>query len=269
MGYHIGLVAKLLGLSPEGLRLYERTGILESRRERNGGYRFYERLDITALLRARAYQKYGFSLREAAELLNNKSLEQVRNSCHNRECQLEEEIRCKQQLLQCLQETEKLMTQLPETLGQIYWTARPALYRFEFMKENQLLLEPKQLSVLQRWTALTPFAFPSQRNSWKALLEGRDESVAAIGLLERDASLLERPLLAAGQYYPSCPCLYTVIQVTGEEKCTEYLAPLAEFVQQKGIQVTGDPVSRAFLSLNRRTAYTRYRQVWLPIGKNT
>ena len=55
MKYKIGTVAKLLGVSPEALRLYERNGILLSDRgDGENGYRYYSRLDITALLRARA-----------------------------------------------------------------------------------------------------------------------------------------------------------------------------------------------------------------------
>ena len=71
MKYKIGTVARLLGVSPQTLRLYEQNGILTSERgEGENGYRYYSRLDITALMRARAYHQHGFSLREREGLFH-------------------------------------------------------------------------------------------------------------------------------------------------------------------------------------------------------
>ena len=269
MHYHIGLVARLLGISAEGLRLYERVGILRSKREKEGGYRYYQRLDITALMRARSYQKYGFSLRKAGELLNTDDLELVRSCCRRREGELEEEIRRKMQLLDCLRETRQLADQLEDQLGRIRRDTRPGLYRLDYMVENQLILPEERYDLFRRWMALVPFPFPSQKNSWKGLLEGEDRSVAALGLLERDVTRLgAEELAAAGEYFPPCPCLYTVVKVAGETaRCTQYLAPLRDYVEREGIQVAGDPISRAFLSLDRKNTYTRYRQIWLPVAE--
>ena len=269
MHYHIGLVARLLGISAEGLRLYEREGILQSKREKEGGYRYYQRLDITALLRARAYQKYGFSLRETGALLNTGDLALVERACRRREKELEEEIRRKTLLLDSLRETRSLTASLPDKLGKVERGERPGLYRLEYMVENDLILPPARYDLFRRWAALSPFPFPSQKNSWQALLEGEDRSVAALGLLERDAVRLGAVELAsAGEYLPPCPCLCTVVKVAGETaRCTDYLDPLRQFVRREGIQVTGDPVSRAFLSLDRKGSYTRYRQIWLPVAE--
>ena len=46
MQYRIGIVADLLGISPEGLRLYERSGILAAQREAGGSYRCVYETDI-------------------------------------------------------------------------------------------------------------------------------------------------------------------------------------------------------------------------------
>ena len=70
MKYHIGLISKLLGLSAEGIRLYERGGIVRSRREGGGGYSFYERPDIVSLMLAMSYRGCGFTLGEAESLVN-------------------------------------------------------------------------------------------------------------------------------------------------------------------------------------------------------
>lgn len=71
MTYKIGEVAKLLGISSETVRYYEREGVIQSQKiDQESGYRYYEALDINALMRVRMYRNYGFTLQEAKEMLN-------------------------------------------------------------------------------------------------------------------------------------------------------------------------------------------------------
>ena len=60
MAYKIGEVAKLLGISSETVRYYEREGVIQSQKiDQESGYRYYEALDITAItvLRYRKQRK--------------------------------------------------------------------------------------------------------------------------------------------------------------------------------------------------------------------
>ena len=53
MAYKIGEVAKLLGISSETVRYYEREGVIQSQKiDQESGYRYYEALDINALMRS-------------------------------------------------------------------------------------------------------------------------------------------------------------------------------------------------------------------------
>lgn len=266
MQYRIGIVADLLGISPEGLRLYERSGILDAQREAGGSYRKYGHLDITALIRARSYHNCGFSLKQTQSLLNSDDLSQVQSLYEEKLADLEQELVRKQATLSCLQELHQLTCAIPQLLGSITRCVRPELYRLEFMAGDQLLLTPGECKEFGRWVDLTPFSFPAQRTSWQALLEGRDESVSAIGIFRQYAELFGLPLCSRAIRYEATSCLYTVVQLCGEQaSATEYLAPLLAYVQEHGLTVTGDPIARTFLSMNKRNHYTRYRQIWLPI----
>ncbi len=269
MEYKIGTVAKLLGISPEGLRLYERNGILVShRREEENGYRYYSRLDITALLRARAYHQYGFSLKETEALINTDDVQYIGQEYRQRAEALEEEIRRKQHTLDYLRQISALLEQLPSQLWTIRPETRPGIHRLEFMRGDELILEPEHIGLFSQWAGLAPFAFASQRNSWARLEEGQDESFSAVGILEEDARILGMPdCLSGGTYYPPVPCLYTVVEFSEENaSCVQYLAHLREYVHRHHLAVAGDPICRTFLSLNKKENYRRFRQVWLPIA---
>lgn len=66
----IGEVARLLEMTVEGLRFYERQGLVEPRRRTAAGYRLYGRDEIATLRFLRSAQEMGFSLREVRELLD-------------------------------------------------------------------------------------------------------------------------------------------------------------------------------------------------------
>lgn len=266
MEYRIGVVSKLLGISAEGLRLYEREGILNSRREEGGGYRLYGHLDITALMRARSYHNYGFSLKETEYLINTDDVDGVLSCYQKRKEDLEREIAVKQRMLEYMKEINSLSEHMEEDLWCIRRAKRPDMYRFEFMDGDRLIIGPEEYKEFQNWVNLAPFAFPSQRNEWAAVLNGEDHSISALGILKEDAEFFGIEENKRVIRYPSCECLYTVVKIAGEEaSSTDYLRHLTEYVKQHHIHVTGDPIARTFLSMNKRENYTRYRQIWVPV----
>jgi len=69
MEYRIGEAARSVGLSVEGLRFYERRGLVLPARRTGSGYRLYGERQVESLRFIRAAQEMGFSLREIQELL--------------------------------------------------------------------------------------------------------------------------------------------------------------------------------------------------------
>lgn len=263
------MVSKLLGISAEGLRLYEREGILNSRREEGGGYRLYGHLDITALMRARSYHNSGFSLKETEYLLNTSDVDGVLESYQKRQEDLEQEIAVKQRMLEYMKEIHTLSARIDADLWCIKREIRPELYRFEFMDGDRLIIGPEKYGEFQKWVNLAPFAFPAQRNEWKAVQKGDDHSISALGIFGKDAEFLGIEETEGIVRHPSCECLYTVVKIAEDEALSyQYLNHLTEYVKENHIHVTGDPISRTFLSMNKRENYTRYRQIWLPVEES-
>lgn len=69
MEYRIGEVAERVGMTAEGVRYYERRGLLPRPRRSSSGYRLYSDADLRRLAFIKAAQEMGFSLREVEELL--------------------------------------------------------------------------------------------------------------------------------------------------------------------------------------------------------
>lgn len=271
MKYHIGLISKLLGLSAGGIRLYERGGIVRSQREGEGGYRCYERPDIVSLMLAMSYRGCGFTLGEAESLVNTDDPAFVAESLRRREEGLEAEIRRKQMILAQLRENRKMIEDAPSEFGRIEFCERPPFYRLEFMRGGDLTLRPEDFPLFRKWRELSPFVFPSLRGNWKKFLrDGEDENSAGLGIMASDAKMLGAERLASrGAYYEPCPCIRAVMRVEGRFPLISdsYLKPLKEYAEREKLTVTGDPVSRTFLSINRNDGGIRYRIIWLPAVK--
>ena len=67
--YRIGDVTKLLGISADTLRYYEKIGLLPAINRAVSGIRVYYERDLSRLRFIRRAQKMKFSLKEIAELL--------------------------------------------------------------------------------------------------------------------------------------------------------------------------------------------------------
>ena len=260
------MIARLLGMSAEGIRLYERSGILKAQRENEENeYRSYDHLDITALIRARGYHYCGFSTREIEQLINSSDTGEVTGLYARKEEELKREVLRKQRQIECLEEFRQLTEEAEEQLFRISRRKRPALYRFEFMKDGEILLNGREETVFRTWVQNTPMVFLSQMNGWEELLQGRTQVTAALGILAGDARRLRLDTEYA-IYYPQCPCLYTIVREHGNQFCPpKCLAHVVRYVREKKIRVTGNPIARTFLSMNKKEDYTRYRQVWIPV----
>lgn len=160
MNFRIGKMAKLLSMSSEGLRLYERSGIIKPQRDDgDNSYRTYEHLDFTALIRARGYHYAGFSTKEISYLLNAKCVGDIIAGYETREKELEQEIHYKKQLLQNLRDLKAVSADAEHKLWKIERQVRPAMYRFPFISDGNYLLDSKQEKIFTKWLQKTPFVF--------------------------------------------------------------------------------------------------------------
>lgn len=70
--YKIGEAARLLGLSTEALRYYERKGLIVPHKDSASNYRYFDASQINHLLNMQKYQKLGFTLYELMDLFESR-----------------------------------------------------------------------------------------------------------------------------------------------------------------------------------------------------
>ena len=114
---------------------------------------------------------------------------------------MEEELAWKEMLMKYMGEMLALIKTIPEDTNRIVVSSRPAMYRFEFIERDKLIIEPEQYKSFQRWVNLTPISFASQRDSWEDIINGRQNSKNAMAITAEYAEKLGEQ----GVDYLDCP----------------------------------------------------------------
>ena len=90
--FPIGDIAKLLGLSTESLRHYERMGLIKPVSVRENGYRYYDMKSYTYLYFIKKYRSFGFTLPEIKEIIYDLSDDEKTKLFRKRRAELDSEL---------------------------------------------------------------------------------------------------------------------------------------------------------------------------------
>lgn len=127
--YSIGKMASLLGISSEAIRYYESKDIIRPIRDPETGYRYYSTWDFHMLLRARHYQRYGFSLEEVSELFRSRELSFIQDRLQDQEAAIEHEIIFHMNMLKRIRQSQQMIQDARENKGKYKLAQRPGIFR--------------------------------------------------------------------------------------------------------------------------------------------
>ena len=159
MRYRIGEISRLLGISPQSIRFYEKYGILAGAINEENGYRWYDIGSIYTLLSSRQYQNCGFSLGEASEMLRCSTAAQARKAYKKKERELEFQIQLQERYLRRMREISGQLATAEENAGQLSTVMSPdfcaVLYSFHNREER---ISEEMAQKVSRWGRHMPLA---------------------------------------------------------------------------------------------------------------
>ena len=69
--YKIGDVARILGISTDLLRYYEKKGVVTPQKDKTNDYRYYDTWDINFLIDCLWYKRFGFGIPQVAYMVTD------------------------------------------------------------------------------------------------------------------------------------------------------------------------------------------------------
>ncbi len=270
MQYNISKIARIVGLSSETIRLYEKKGILRMKKNLKNDYRTYGPLDIGTILRCRSYAQYGFSLSEAADLINECSLDATHKRLVKQELYLQRKIEKTQRILLRLQELNGLIASIkesPEQAGVCHLTVHPGIFRIDYHHSGVLIESAASLDVFPKWSNMAPLSFVSIRVPLNNLITQTQDYYVGLGILEQDASFLGVHAEGPVSFIPSGLAVCCILTVPGEDEIEiSAFSPLLEYAKRHELSPAGDAFSRMIMVVHRnKEDVVRYYQIWLPV----
>ena len=102
MQYKIGDVARILGISTDLIRYYEKKGVVTPVKDKNNDYRYYDTWDINYLIGCLWFKNFGFNIDHIADMVSDFSYANLLDDIGQKTEEIEETIRHQEPFLQLL-----------------------------------------------------------------------------------------------------------------------------------------------------------------------
>ena len=266
MKYKIGDVAKILGISPDLLRYYQKKGVVTPTTDENNNYRYYDAWDINFLIDCLWFKNYGFGIEQTAKLVSASSYDDVLTDMRQRCDEIRDSVRHQTMLLERSEQYFSAMGRVRTMLGRCDLVYCPEVYRFlnRFNADYENITELRELSC--QWLRYMPFVnrcFEIERED----LENRTDNYAwgysmGIDFVEK----LHVPLDPPVAHLRSEPCVHAVFTSSGKDEFSpRRLDFIMDYICENSLTLAGDARGSLVCSVLEDGRLTGYFEVWLPV----
>lgn len=112
----IGEAAKILGVSTDTLRYYEKAGLLSPAQKSENGYRYYESEDLYLMEDALFYRSIDLPIEDVKGILHDSDFHHIDKVIERKRGELVEQLRQQQKLLEKIDSLQRLYRQIEENL---------------------------------------------------------------------------------------------------------------------------------------------------------
>lgn len=201
MRYRIGKISKLIGVTTESLRNYQRLGIIEPRDDRYSAYKCFDPISVGKLLAMRKLQTMGCRLADVSQSMKEYSLprymETLRAKLSEAKNRLEYQKRLIERMESHLAFSEAVQrssaSSVPESgaAGSIRLETSPAYYCFDYFFGDSIRMEDANVDQFVQWTQHMLFVLNYSPCSPEVLLNGTSPVKIGLAVEEKYAVLLD------------------------------------------------------------------------------
>lgn len=251
MKYKVSDLSKVLGVTTNTIRRYEKEGFINSERDKSD-YRWYEEFDICKTAIIRLLIKCGFTHSEIKEMLDNNS-DKITEICQNRLDEIDKEMSRLYFLRHWLKDNIQLFNTL-EQIGEGFMTMKnPSLRYILYSKGDRLLNEKERLETINHFMYTIPevqlirlFKLEDIENHIFIPYNGWEMKEMDIKRLDVEDIIKNNKFI---EIYPSQQCLYGVLEIPAQymndavklkEKRIEFFKKAAKYMDDNKMKASGD-----------------------------
>ena len=261
----IGGYAQGMNISQEGLRHYERKGVIHPMRDPESGYRYYSLKDTIAIAFCRKCRSYGFGLDDSVYLLHEADMSSRAKLAEEQMASMEDQIRRQTRLLEHLKKRSAEIASVREMVGKYSIRSMPPLCVI-FTRFNQETIKSREaVKLMQSWNKCQPYPDIITMASPEYLMSRKGGLSTGLGA---SPELVEALNLTFTQTVSAAECLYTARIVEWEEfNSGAYLEPVARHMEACHMVPGGDAVTRiVFVTMPSGQDCSLLCEIWAPLA---
>lgn len=263
MQYRIGDVSKILNLSDQMIRYYEKHGVIHPRRSGDGQYRYYTEMDIFLLFEAMKYKEWDISIPEINDLISNDYYQKLIGNLDAYEKKLSSEIEYKSIMKQRVASVKRKLQLSRYNRSEICVDILPACELYYMGKSygdeyDMSQMDPRMSSVIyspEYISFFDPYAeYEGENGTWWYII--RSDFAEALKL----------PVYGKHKHLDEQAVLTTFIDM-GEpgEFTSEKYRPLLAYAEEKHYETAGGVSGFIVGRGNEESRFRRMMQIMIPI----
>ena len=155
--YKIGDVARILGISTDLLRYYEKKGVVTPEKDEHNDYRYYDFWDINFLMDCLWFKNFGFSIEQIADMVRIPSAQELVDRFEYREDQLRSTIKRCQLLLKRSEQYREEISRIPELLYKCEISRSREAVCYVNREGTEYPANAQLASLARQWLEFMPF----------------------------------------------------------------------------------------------------------------
>lgn len=262
--YKIGEIAKLLGISSETLRNYEKRGLIYPYKE-DSNYRYFDIIQVNHLLNLQKYQQYGFHLNEIKDIMDDLTMEEVELALVQKEQELINESFYLNLKINSIHTTTMCMLQAQNAKHSCFLGTRPALYRLNYQKNLELIHDPMVHQEVANWRKYADLTFMSGSIPMNKEVISQKDFDFGFCMDQKTAEFLGIHENEYIHFYDQCPAVIFYYEAYPDNDLEEISKMLDDFAKKNQIRLLGESISRVlFARWGNKSEYMISHLVWIP-----
>ena len=262
--YSISKTSRVLNISSELLRHYERLGLIHPVRKENG-YRYFSFKEIDKLQGIRRYRNMNFSLDQMDKLIYTAGYEEVGELYAASLAKTQQQLIWDQELLRATEMIIEDWKEIGEGTGKCRQTVSRDILRVD-MRHRDSIDETLELDEVGEWIEKLPVVFISPAFSREAILSGSGDVSFGYAVETEIFDRLGLKHIEGEQHIPPCRCVTTIVYSCAENYIGAHsLAPVVEYCREEGLNICGNAWGVTIGNCSREGVTYRYHRVFVPV----
>lgn len=249
--YKIGEFCRLLGISEDTVRYYEKCGLIHAQRDKENGYRYYSDYDARQLMWCRICRGVGIGIEEIRELIHSGENRGFDEFLLLREEELKREIQEKYALLEQIRLLREDAWHAGEYRGTCQIRQMKEVYVLPLTDYDRMISQNVSGRQADNWSKNLPYTYVTLNISQETLEQKDIWSYHwGVGIDASDAQRLYPDGMSRAEKYGGCLCLIGYFEY--EEKKgfkRSNIQFILDYARQHRLQICGSAVGKI---LNRR-----------------